>query len=94
LAGEFEGVHVGVRDKRRELPRVLIHHGLEPGETCYIGDMVHDVEAARTAGITSIAVLTGYDSAAKLAAAGADLLIADLSRLAWWFARADAALRS
>jgi phosphoglycolate phosphatase len=94
LAGEFEGVHVGVRDKRRFMPGFVADLGLDPSDTCYIGDMVHDVDAARVAGITSIAVLTGYDSAAKLAAAGADFLIPDLSRLAWWFGRASAALRS
>jgi phosphoglycolate phosphatase len=93
LAGEFEAVRAGVRDKRRVLPQFLEEHGLEPEETCYIGDMVHDVDAAREAGVASIAVLTGYDPAAKLAAAGADLLVADLSRLDWWFARASAALR-
>jgi phosphoglycolate phosphatase len=94
LAGAFESLQLGVRDKRRQLPLFLAEQGLDPGDTCYIGDMVHDVEAAREAGVASIAVLTGYDSAAKLAGAGADFLVADLSRLGWWFDRAaSSALR-
>ncbi|RFC46883.1 MAG: phosphoglycolate phosphatase [Verrucomicrobia bacterium] len=87
LVDVFESARLGVRDKRHQLPRFAAELGLIPGDTCYIGDMVHDVEAAREAGIASIAVLTGYDSASKLAAAGPDLLVPDLSRLAWWFER-------
>jgi len=94
LADAFEAIHLGVRDKRQNLPRMIHEHGLCPEDTCYIGDMVHDVEAARVSGVASIAVLTGYDSAEKLARAGADLLVADLSRLGWWFQRASFALRS
>jgi phosphoglycolate phosphatase len=90
LADAFQGIRLGVRDKRGVLPRWLEAERWDPEETCFIGDMVHDVEAARAAGVTAIAVLTGYDSAAKLAASGPDLIVPDLDALARWFRRAEA----
>ena len=50
--------------------------------------MGHDVDTARHAGITSIAVLTGYDSAAKLERFRPDLMVRDLERLDFLFRRA------
>ena len=43
--------------------------------------MTHDVETARHGGITSIAVLTGYNHAEVLAAVRPDLTVADLGAL-------------
>jgi len=89
LAEAFQRTCLGVRDKRGDLPQLLAAERLDPEETCYIGDMVHDVEAAHAAGVTAIAVLTGYDSAEKLAASGPDLIVPDLGGLARWFRRAE-----
>lgn len=89
LAEAFQHTRLGVRDKRGVLPQWLEAERLDLEETCYIGDMVHDVEAAQAAGITAIAVLTGYDSAEKLAAAAPDLIIPDLGGLSRWFRRAE-----
>jgi phosphoglycolate phosphatase len=44
----------------------------------FVGDMVHDIETARHAGVLSCAVLTGYDSLCKLKAANPDLLFRGL----------------
>ena len=78
----FEHLYLGVRDKREIIPHILTDHDLAPDETCFIGDMRHDIETARHAGITSIAVLTGYDSAEKLAPSQPHLTVADLRELA------------
>jgi phosphoglycolate phosphatase len=51
-----------------------------------IGDEVRDVEAARAAGISSIAVTWGYASATALQDAGPTLLVRDPSELVKWFA--------
>lgn len=88
FAGLFEQMYVGVRDKRDVIGEILARHGLDPEETCFIGDMEHDVEAARCGGVTSIAVLTGYDSASKLERAQPDLMVRDLGRLDFLFRRA------
>ncbi len=57
---------------------LLAQHGLHAHETAFIGDMQHDVETAHHAGITSIAVLTGYNDAAQLSKAKPDMIVPDL----------------
>jgi phosphoglycolate phosphatase len=52
---------------------------VEHGAIAYVGDHLGDIQAARKAGITAIAVATGPISAADLAAAGADLVLEDLT---------------
>lgn len=88
FAGLFEELYLGVRDKREVVAELLAKHGFRPEETCFVGDMEHDVDAARCAGITSIAVLTGYDSASKLERAKPDLMVRNLERLDFLFRRA------
>lgn len=56
----------------------------EHGATVYVGDHVLDVEGARAAGATSVAVCTGPCSADELAAAGADAVLPDLHAFPGW----------
>ena len=51
------------------------------GATTYVGDHVHDMEAARSAGVLGIGVTTGPCSADELTAAGASLVIGSLREL-------------
>ncbi|QGN45747.1 HAD family hydrolase [Micromonospora sp. WMMD558] len=51
----------------------------EHGATHYVGDHVADMVAARTAGVPGIAVATGPCTADELRAAGADLVLDDLT---------------
>jgi uncharacterized protein len=57
---------------------------LEHGATVYVGDHVGDVEGARAAGALSVAVPTGPVSAEELLAAGADVLLPDLTSFPAW----------
>ena len=77
----FDEVHAGIRDKTAEIHAILARHRLDPTETVFIGDMTHDVETAHHGGVRSIAVLTGYQDAARLASARPDVIIRDLSHL-------------
>lgn len=77
----FEAIHAGVRDKIEHIHHLLAHHHLLPDQTSFIGDMTHDIEAARRGGVHSVAVLTGYQDHARLAAVNPDLLVHDLSEL-------------
>ena len=74
----FEVPYVQINDKREKIREILSVHGLEPQETAFVGDMVHDIETARYGGVMSIALLTGFDPASKLLPARPDLLAADL----------------
>ncbi|MET8246066.1 haloacid dehalogenase-like hydrolase [Streptomyces sp. NPDC005202] len=57
----------------------------EHGARVYVGDHVGDVRGARTAGALSVAVATGPCGEEELRAAGADVVLADLTEFPNWF---------
>ncbi len=77
----FEATYSGVIDKREVIHDILATHALDPAETAFVGDMTHDVETARHGGVSSIAVLTGYNHPEILAAVRPDLTVPDLGVL-------------
>ena len=77
----FKQAYVQALDKKITILELLADHDLNAEETIFIGDMVHDIETARHAGVMSCAVLTGYDSLAKLKSASPDLLFRNLSEV-------------
>ncbi len=83
----FEATYAGVLDKREVIHRILETHRLNPAETAFVGDMTHDVETARHGGISSIAVLTGYNHPEILARVRPDLTVPDLGVLRSLLAR-------
>ncbi|MFR9800205.1 HAD family hydrolase [Streptomyces sp. MS06] len=58
----------------------------EHGAGVYVGDHVGDVRGARTAGALSVAVATGPCAAGELHAAGADVVLSDLTEFPAWLA--------
>jgi phosphoglycolate phosphatase len=56
----------------------------EHGASVYVGDHTGDVRGAHTAGAYSVAVATGPCDAAELRAAGADVVLADLTEFPAW----------
>lgn len=58
----------------------------EQGASVYVGDHVGDVRGARAAGALSVAVPTGPCDAAELRAAGADVVLDDLTHFPAWLA--------
>ncbi|MEV7174299.1 HAD family hydrolase [Streptomyces sp. JL4002] len=58
----------------------------EYGAQVYVGDHVGDVRGARTAGALSVAVPTGPCPEEELRAAGADVVLPDLTALPRWLA--------
>lgn len=74
----FKQAYVEAIDKRKTIHRLLADHDLEPSETMFVGDMMHDIETAHHGGVTGCAVLTGYDSFAKLQSANPDLLFRNM----------------
>ncbi|MCX6839053.1 MAG: NUDIX domain-containing protein [Verrucomicrobia bacterium] len=77
----FEVMRCGVIDKRDEIHALLAGLDMRPEETAFIGDMRHDIDAGKAAGVLSIATCTGYESAETLLTSEPDLLVRDLSRL-------------
>ncbi len=77
----FDHIYAGVHDKRHTITQLLAEHALHPAHTCIIGDMQHDIAAARAGGLTAIATLTGYDPPERLAASSPDITVPHLSAL-------------
>jgi phosphoglycolate phosphatase len=77
----FEQTYAGVLDKRLLIHQILETHGLDPEQTGYVGDMVHDIETALHGGVVPVGVLSGYDGSARLAAAGPRFLLSCVKSL-------------
>ncbi|MFJ6629776.1 HAD family hydrolase, partial [Streptomyces albidoflavus] len=56
------------------------------GASVYVGDHIGDVRGAQAAGAFSVAVATGGCTPDELRAAGADLVLPDLSAFPAWLA--------
>jgi phosphoglycolate phosphatase len=64
----------GLEHKHDLLAHILAVEAFAPSSTVMVGDRLHDIQAARENGVTSIGVLWGYGSREELLAAGADAL--------------------
>jgi phosphoglycolate phosphatase len=62
---------------------------IAPAATVYLADSGRDAEAARIAGVRCVAVASGRSTAAELTAAGADLVLPDLTDTAAVLAAVD-----
>lgn len=80
--GDFlEKPYTGVWDKRAKIHDIIAENRLDPDETLFIGDMMHDIETARHGGVHSCAVLTGYNTLDDLRSANPDLIVEHLGEL-------------
>lgn len=62
----FTKIFGSVRDKERMLPQLMRRYGFKKKDTLFIGDMEHDVTAAKKSGVLSGAFLDGYHSTERL----------------------------
>jgi phosphoglycolate phosphatase-like HAD superfamily hydrolase/ADP-ribose pyrophosphatase YjhB (NUDIX family) len=73
--------YVGVPDKVTRLPEILRERNLASDKTLFIGDMAHDIDAGRAAGVRTCGVLTGYNTLRQLREAKPDLIVEHLGEL-------------
>jgi phosphoglycolate phosphatase len=64
--------------------------GIEPGQIAMVGDSVHDLQAAKAAGMVRVAVLTGIAKAADLTP-HADVVLPDIAGLLAWLMQQNVA---
>jgi phosphoglycolate phosphatase len=81
LTGLLGPHYCGAEDKREVIQQLLAEHGLSAAETLMVGDMPHDLDAARVAGVAGVGVLTGYCSLAQLRAGEPALVVEHLGEL-------------
>ncbi|HLD04536.1 MAG TPA: HAD family hydrolase [Candidatus Nanoarchaeia archaeon] len=77
----FEELNGGVHDKTEALAEIMDRRRLMPQEVAYVGDMVHDIEVGRQAGVITVAVSWGYDSRKKLLNARPDHIVNSVEEL-------------
>ena len=77
----FEDIYSGVLDKRKVIAELIHDKGLVKEETAYVGDMLHDIETAHFGGVTSVAVLSGYDQLEKLETGDPTFIVSSIRSL-------------
>ena len=77
----FTRPRTAVRDKVAAFDEFINENGYNKSETIYVGDMVHDIHAARKAGIRIVSIARGYDTPDKLVREKPDYLIMNLKQL-------------
>lgn len=87
LRSRLAAVHGGIRDKTSALPLILAQAGLPPDDCLMLGDMTHDLDAARAARVRACAVLHGYTGEAELRARHPDEVWSDLREAEEWLVR-------
>jgi phosphoglycolate phosphatase-like HAD superfamily hydrolase len=75
----FEVAYTEIMDKREKIREILHTHSLDPQETMFVGDMVHDIETAKHGGVLDVAVLTGFDRIEKLLPASPTIIARDIA---------------
>lgn len=75
LAGFFQEVNGGVHNKTEEIHEILKRNNFKPLETAYLGDMDHDIEAGKAAGVKTMAACWGYQSKESLKKMNPDILV-------------------
>ena len=75
----FEVAYTEIMDKREKIREILHTLSLNPKETMFVGDMVHDVETARHGGVLDVAVLSGFDRIEKLIPARPTIIARDIA---------------
>jgi phosphoglycolate phosphatase len=73
--------YLGIWDKRAKILELLAENQLSAVETLFIGDMQHDIETAKHGGVSSCAVLTGYNRLEQLRESEPDLIVEHLGEL-------------
>jgi len=75
----FVKTYAGVLDKKELIGDILSEHEMEKSKTIFVGDMIHDIETANHGGISSLAVLTGYNAREELESSSPTLIVPDYS---------------
>jgi phosphoglycolate phosphatase len=75
------GIIGSTLDKGERLSRLVRERDVSFEEALYVGDMKFDIRAAKSAGIRSVGISTGYDTHDELSAEQPDILVDSLTEL-------------
>ena len=77
----FRRIYEDVKDKEAIIDRVVEEMGFDPRRTVFVGDMTHDIQTGKKAGLLTVAVTGGYQSREVLSALGPDFMVEDIRGL-------------
>ncbi len=77
----FVDINGSVYDKTKVVAEIMSKNNFKSDETIFIGDMTHDIDAGKKAGVITVAVSYGYQSKEKLLEKNPDFLIENLGEL-------------
>jgi len=77
----FAKIYEDIPDKTHCIDTLLTEQDFDPCSTFYVGDMTHDIETGKFAGVKTIAITTGYQSRQTLKTADPDYIVDDMSQI-------------
>lgn len=77
----FADVNGSIYDKTEVVIKIMQKNNFKCEETIFVGDMTHDVDAGKKAGVKTVAISQGYQSKEKLLEKNPDFLIENLREL-------------
>ena len=86
IGGLFREINGSALDKIEAIGGLLKRNNFAPEETMFVGDMTHDIEAGKAAGVTTCAILWErarylYEPLTKIELARPDHIITDIRSL-------------
>jgi len=81
LGGIFSCIFADVHDKRDAVEELMEKCNFEKEETLYVGDIEHDVDTGKHAGITTVAITWGYCTKDRLEKSNPDYMIDKIEQL-------------
>lgn len=85
IIGRFNSIQTPDHNRGKPDPQMIEtameRAGTRRGQSVMIGDTVHDMRMAKSAGVGAIGVAWGYHEVAELSEAGADIVIDDFTQL-------------
>jgi phosphoglycolate phosphatase len=77
----FQEVNGGVHNKIKVINSIMKRNRFNSKETCYVGDMVHDINAGKEVKVLTVALTWGYQDKGRLLQSRPDFLIDDITEL-------------
>lgn len=77
----FREINGSIHDKVDEIKEILQRNNFDPKQTIYIGDMTHDIDAGKEAGVTTVALTSGYQDKNRLEKHNPDHIISNITEL-------------
>ena len=77
----FEHAYTEILNKKESITGILQELGIASDAALFAGDMQHDIDTARHAGLLAVATLTGYNNREQLIASSPDMIVDNLSEL-------------